>query len=814
MIDESHAELPSTDKPNLPVILGMFASSSDTHYENIMVSSVALAAREAGCHLVVFVTGGVGSKDHFEVKGNMLFDLVDPQRLDGLIINGTLGHTATQAEMAALCQRYTPLPIVGIAADIPGVTVVQADNYNPMRALVQHLVSEHSYRKLLFIGGPPGQPEAEARLKAFLDVIQEQPAGSISYKVTAGNYSQDSGRKAMREALLLGEMDYQAVVCANDTMAIGALQALENAKIRFPDEIAVTGFDDTQIAQTMRPGLTTVRQILSEQGRIAVQTLLRKIGGENYGEKILVPARLVVRQSCGCGYLAIQPASPLIDSQEDIRARCREVVSQQLHRLFLIPGEHENPALMFTPLLDALDRVTFEHDPGGFLPALTQTVEQTRTIYEQIVWQEAVSVLRAGYIPAAHAGSAQSMLGDLMHLARIEITRIYEQRMALERERQDRDMFIYRSLSDRLLTAKNLAELLEIVAETLPEFGFTAGAIHLFETPNEINGLARMILHFDQHGRTTLKPGGIRFQAQELMPQGFRLTSDEAFSVVVALYSEEEYLGFAVLQTNLTSLRLCSLLQVLLSSTLQQVMLVHQRKERDHQLETAYEALQKNNRELETLAYSVSHDLKAPLRGIDAYSRLLAGASSQESLAYIQKIHLATSQMNEMLDDLLEYLHIDQRQEIIEDLSLPALMQAVLEEFQPVIAHNQIAVRLQLDVEHVRGMKHGLQVSLRCLVENAIKFLANIAQPQIEISALRSGGDIILSVTDNGIGFDMQYHDRIFQVFQRLNRIEDYPGTGIGLALVRKNIEKMGGIVWAESAPGRGAAFYIRLPAP
>jgi len=105
-----------------------------------------------------------------------------------------------------------------------------------------------------------------------------------------------------------------------------------------------------------------------------------------------------------------------------------------------------------------------------------------------------------------------------------------------------------------------------------------------------------------------------------------------------------------------------------------------------------------------------------------------------------------------------------------------------------------------------------LSRALHNLIDNALKFTRGVAQPSIEIGSHTTGQAVLIWVKDNGIGFDMQYHDRIFEIFQRLHRAEDYTGTGIGLALVRKAVDRMAGRVWAESAPGNGAKFFLEIP--
>ncbi len=224
--------------------------------------------------------------------------------------------------------------------------------------------------------------------------------------------------------------------------------------------------------------------------------------------------------------------------------------------------------------------------------------------------------------------------------------------------------------------------------------------------------------------------------------------------------------------------------------------------------------LHAKNKELETFSYSVSHDLKAPLRGIDGYSRLLLmdyeSRLDEEGRAFLRNIRSAASQMQQLIDDLLAYSKLEQRSLYANRIDLRTQVDAILKER----AHDLERVRLSVDVspEPVWADRDGLSIVLRNLIDNAVKFSRKREPPVIEIRSRIEGGRHILSVRDNGTGFDMKYHDRIFQIFQRLHRAEDFSGTGVGLAIVLKAAERMGGRVWAESEPDKGATFYLDLP--
>ena len=228
--------------------------------------------------------------------------------------------------------------------------------------------------------------------------------------------------------------------------------------------------------------------------------------------------------------------------------------------------------------------------------------------------------------------------------------------------------------------------------------------------------------------------------------------------------------------------------------------------------------LEIQHKEMESFAYSVSHDLKAPLRGIDGYSRLLesdhADKLDEEGRFFIAMIRKAAGHMGELIDDLLAYSRVERGRPKLGPVAAAPVVASVVDSVAPEVAAGAIALRS--DVEpglSVLGEQEGLVLALRNLLENAVKFTAGRPDRAIEVGARRSQGQVLFWVRDNGPGFDMRYHDRIFEIFQRLHRAEEFAGTGVGLAIVRKAVERMQGKVWAESAKGQGAVFYIRLPA-
>ncbi|MCG8697193.1 MAG: ATP-binding protein, partial [Bacteroidales bacterium] len=226
--------------------------------------------------------------------------------------------------------------------------------------------------------------------------------------------------------------------------------------------------------------------------------------------------------------------------------------------------------------------------------------------------------------------------------------------------------------------------------------------------------------------------------------------------------------------------------------------------------------LQSANKELEAFVYSVSHDLKAPLRGIEGYSKLLddtyKNQLDDEAKLFIHNIRSSTLKMNQLINDLLEYSRLERSQIILEEVNIRDFIQSIVNQFSDQLEKGNYDVQVLVGDLMIRVDAKGLSIALRNLVENAIKFSKESKDPCIKLSVKDNISSWIISVNDNGIGFDMKYHKKIYEIFQRLHRAEDYPGTGIGLAMVSKTMQKMNGKTWAEGVPNQGSTFNLEIP--
>jgi PAS domain S-box-containing protein len=225
--------------------------------------------------------------------------------------------------------------------------------------------------------------------------------------------------------------------------------------------------------------------------------------------------------------------------------------------------------------------------------------------------------------------------------------------------------------------------------------------------------------------------------------------------------------------------------------------------------------LQAANKELEAFSYSVSHDLRAPLRHINGFSQALledyADKLDKDGKFYLQEVRGASQEMAQLIDDVLQLARVTRSEMRREVVNLSELALSVIADLQKGDAGRQVSVRVE-EALSTHGDKRLLRIVLSNLLSNAWKFTSKQAQPEIVSGHERRDGETVYFVRDNGAGFDMAFADKLFGAFQRLHSAAEFEGTGIGLATVQRIINRHGGRVWAEGAVNQGATFYFTLP--
>ena len=221
--------------------------------------------------------------------------------------------------------------------------------------------------------------------------------------------------------------------------------------------------------------------------------------------------------------------------------------------------------------------------------------------------------------------------------------------------------------------------------------------------------------------------------------------------------------------------------------------------------------------ELEAFSYSVSHDLRAPLRAIDGFSQILlkqyGSTLAEEPCEYLQLVRDNTVQMGYLVDDLLKFSRLGRQPLIKQQVATGTIIEQVLCDARQQAKGRTVSVTVG-EAPALWGDPSLLKQVFINLIQNAFKYTRTRPETVIEIGSSEIGGERVFFVRDNGAGFDMRYADKLFGVFQRLHRAEDFEGTGVGLAIVQRILHRHGGRVWAEAAVDQGATFYFTTGVP
>jgi len=225
--------------------------------------------------------------------------------------------------------------------------------------------------------------------------------------------------------------------------------------------------------------------------------------------------------------------------------------------------------------------------------------------------------------------------------------------------------------------------------------------------------------------------------------------------------------------------------------------------------------LEASNKELEAFSYSVSHDLRAPLRAIDGFSAILLKNSyeklDERDRHYLDVIRSSTKKMGELIDDLLAFSRLGAQEIRFTQIQMDQLARTVFEDLRLSVPDRKLELKMG-NLPPTRADIATMRQVLFNLLSNAVKFTRSCPEAVIEIDSRIEKNEVIYFIRDNGVGFNMQYVDKLFGVFQRLHGTDEFEGTGVGLAIVQRVIHRHGGRVWAEGKIGEGATFYFAMP--
>ena len=527
--------------------LGLLVDWLEDEYQNKVLSGVDDAARQRGAQLLCFTGGILASPYRFGERRNFIYDLAGPESLDGIIImSGTLGNYIGPKKLARYCERYRPLPMTSIGVALERIPSVLVDNARGMRDAIAHLVQVHGYRRIAFIRGPGVNEEAEDRYKVYRSVLMEHNLPFNPDLVTLGNFQASSGVEAVRIMLDERRVSFDAVVAANDFMALGAMEALHARGIRIPHDVALVGFDDLKAGRFAPSPLTTVRQPLEEQGALATNMVLDQLDGKPLEDRVVLHTELVTRQSCGCA----PHAAAIVRSDATAYSSIEELIEHRRERI--IEDMRQSVRMSSTEvdercadrLLDVFLETLKSGDVRDFRSVVDTILLEVAPAGNVDAWQAVITALREHCLPVLEREPARrSLAEELWHEARAQIGSVAEREQAKKRLEVEHWAKALRKTGEALFTTLDVQSVMRAVAEQLPRLRIRSAFLALYEGEPSPEQACRLVLNFDGD-RRQLPSESVVYPARQLIPPG-TLPEQRRFTYVVEpLFFEREQLGF------------------------------------------------------------------------------------------------------------------------------------------------------------------------------------------------------------------------------------------------------------------------------
>jgi signal transduction histidine kinase/DNA-binding LacI/PurR family transcriptional regulator/AraC-like DNA-binding protein len=822
---------PSSRSSHL-LTIGMLTARLNGPNEINLWHGVADRAAECYVNLICFSGGVPHWQQQYEAQKNILFKIAGQQNVDGLLVwANILSHTLDRTGMEGFCREYSPLPIISMGMVLPSIPSIRIDMREGMRKLLIHLIEEHGRRKIAFIRGPEVSQDAEERYQAYLETLKQYGLPFNPDLVIFGDFYRYSGTAAARQLIDNDRVGFDALVSANDNMAIGAMQALQAHGVRIPEDVIVMGFDDIEETRAIIPSLTTVRTPWHLLGSKSVDLVLSKLADEVLPEQILLETEMICRQSCGCQQV-------VIDDQQADAITHRSLLPSKIKRRpagsskqIDLHGNLDNLLSTLAPIrgLEAgsakklgddfvADIQSINKTPSAFIQTLVGILSRIPSGTDILEWLDVLNAIRTKINTLALSKDEAVKAHNLLENGYVMVGEMAHRRQLKERLEAVEQTNRLNRIVQTMATTYEIENLMKLLAQELPGLGIQSCFLSLYDEKGELPEWSRLILAFLRKERLLLDKGGIRFPTRRLMPHGLLQKDHPVAFDVEALYFQDEQIGFVLFEIGPRDGDVYTTLRGHLSSALKSAELV----------QVAFEAEAKaiKNDQLKThLLANVSHELRTPLNIILGLSQTALSTPNPYEIelpAQLTKdlgyIYDSGEHLIRLINDLLDTsrAEIGELDLFFETVSPRTLLKEVSETFRETSTNKHRNVELLLDVPDHLPILHADPVRLRQILMNLLSNAFKFTQSgKVVLGAEVQLPHIHFWVSDTGTGIAPELQERIFEPFVKADPPGQHrEGIGLGLSITRRLVALHGGSITLDSVPEHGSTFHVYIPLP
>ena len=577
--------------------IAIFASQVGRAWGAEFIAGINDAAEEANVNVVHFIGGALKrSVDQKQNKSSFgLYDLTLPGQFDGLILTADVAYGANAEELKSFRERFGDVPMVTQAVELEGASMFIANNAEGMRSEVRHLIEVHGYKRIAFVRGIPGQIDAEQRFQAYKDELKANGLRFEEKLVVEGDFTSESGRDAVRTLWDERDTRVEAIVAANDRMAFGALEALQQRGVRVPDDVAVAGFDDLREAQATGVPLTTVRQSFYTAGKQAFDALLKRIGGGTIQKVTVTPTQLLVRWSCGCLPENVKQAAvaPRDVAKTGKLENKREAALRALLNAAGITERDSSRAAFregfgraWDSFLMALNETSTSDD---FLKAINAVVElMQKQGLSPSVWHNVISVMRRYALGGITNHTTMLLAENLFQQARLLTGELSQRAQAYRRLALEQQENILQGFSFSMAPVMSMGEVGAAVREHFPAMGIARWYVMFYSDAVRNSALAQEnynVLFQYEDGKFEIPQKPTLLTTGQLTPHGNLPTDRRYTAVVMPLSLAGNRFGFMWAEMGMRDWEVYVRVRNLVSSALLRIMLAQQKEQAQLQVE-------------------------------------------------------------------------------------------------------------------------------------------------------------------------------------------------------------------------------------
>jgi len=531
--------------------LAFLTDCLEDEFQSALLRALVRAVREHDLDLISVQGGILENPQH--VAKHFVHGLISPANSDALLISAhTMSHFASPPVLEDFVASFAPLPRISLGLRFAGVPSLLVDNEGGMRTVVGHLIETHSMRRIAFVGGPERNPEAQIRFRGYRRVLEEHGLPAEPALHVRGNFGRASGVRAVsalldERGIRIGRLD--AIACANDEMAVGVMEALQERGLRVPQDVAVVGFDGIETFRHRRTPLTTARQPIVDQMRFAARRLAEAIDGTRLTADVTTfPVELVIGRSCGCSCrpfaatLAQTPTAGRAATTEP----ARDPVAEIMIELTDVPAETLEPGRKDwrRRLATAFVNEGLGEAPDAFFSTVEELLFELLELGGTIAtMQNALMTLRRWALNRELPGSPRATRADAVcHHALLVAGDVAQVPLAVRYREQMKRMLELSAITGELMAVPDPVDM-NLGLRQLTALGIASSVVSLFpETTTDLQELEVADINDPRALRGTK---GQRFPSAELAPAGFL---DGRAVIVQPLTHHQEELGIAVFE--------------------------------------------------------------------------------------------------------------------------------------------------------------------------------------------------------------------------------------------------------------------------